>query len=73
MIFASMEVPKLFSIINPQNMSSIEVNLDEDNYFMAAAGPLRTDLGPNKHRQANVAADMISMGPVTTAPTTSTQ
>ena len=62
MIYASMEIPKLFSIVNPQDDNSTEVNLDKDNYFMAAAGPLRPDMGPNKHRQANIASKIISIG-----------
>ena len=72
MIYASMEIPKLFSIVNPQDGNATEVNLDASNFYMAAAGPLRPDMGPNKHRQANVAANMISMNPAMTTTTTTT-
>ena len=75
MIYATMEIPKVFSILNPQDFNATLVNLDKENYFMAAAGPLRPDgpdMVPSKHRQANVAANTISMGPPTTSTTTST-
>ena len=72
MIYASMEIPKLFSIVNPQDGNATEVNLDASNFYMAAAGPLRPDMGPNKHRQANVAANMISMNPAMTTTTSTT-
>ena len=61
MIYASMEIPKIFSIVDPQDDSTAEFNLDQENYFMAAAGEVLPNGNPNKHRQANVAANMISM------------
>ena len=53
MIYAVMEIPKIFSIVNPQDESTSEVNLDGSNYFMAAAGPTLPDGGANKHRQGD--------------------